>query len=107
MAHTVARVTGPNGRAYDVVGDQISTVTDVTWLGATASETVTAAELGLSTINKCQANINAMVASATGVEATVTVASTGASVVLALNTVAAAGTGQAGSIVRVYATGKP
>ncbi len=104
MAHTASVLTA-RGTPYEVIGRQKRTTTDITWSGATASETVTAAELGLNVIESCDARINAAVASATGVEASTTISSDGSSVVIALNTVAAAGTGQAGSIVRVTALG--
>ena len=104
MAHTVARVSS---YALDMVGTVKITQTDVTWSGATASESVTAAELGLTTIDAIEnANIQAGVASATGVEASSTLAALGASTTIALNTATGAGTGQSGSVVRVTARGR-
>lgn len=108
MAHTVSRIAIGPGRAYNIVGDLIETVTDVVWSGAAASETATATELGLSTIYSIEsAHITAAVGSATGVECAPAITAGGGSVALALNTVAAAGTGQSGTTVRVTAKGKP
>lgn len=104
MAHTAATVAGGRG-PFEIVGRQKKTITDITWSGATATETVTAAELGLNVIESCDARINAVVAAATGVEASTTIAAGGASVDITLNAAAGAGTGQAGSIVRVTAFG--
>jgi hypothetical protein len=104
MAHTASRVT-PGGFTYRMGGAEKKTITDVTWSGATASETVTAAELGLSVIFSATATIQASVASATGVVAACTVSAAGDTVTVALNTASGAGTGQAGSIARVIALG--
>jgi hypothetical protein len=107
MAHTVTRGTfPPTGRQFNVVGHLVETVTDITWSGATASETVTAAELGLTSISSIsQCNIVTGVASATGVEAAPSIAANGSSVTISLNTATGAGTGQAGTVVRVTAKG--
>lgn len=104
MAHTVANATG-GGRAYNIVGSRKETVTDVTWSGATASETVTASELGLNAVEQAHAFVLTPQASATGVQAAVTVGSALNQITVAMNTAAGAGTGQANVVARVFAKG--
>jgi hypothetical protein len=102
MATTVANVP-VSGRAYTIVGALKETVTDVTV--ATNSETLTAAQLGLSYVAAAEAEIQAGQTSDTAAYVTCTITG-GTSVVVA--TFAAAGTAavtSATTVIRVKARG--
>jgi hypothetical protein len=102
MAHTVAQVKSPF--LYDIVGTVKETVTDVTV--ATNSETVTAAELGLTRIDSAIPTIFTGQSTDTGVYAKATVAAGGASLTLAEFTAdGTAATTAASTVVRVTARG--
>lgn len=102
MAHTVAQVKSPF--LYDIVGTVKETLTDVTV--DSNSETVTAAELGLTQIWSATPVIFTGQSTDTGVYAKATVAAGGATLTLA--EFAAAGTAAttaASTVIRITARG--
>jgi len=102
LSYTAANVP-LGGRAYTIVGPVKRTVTDITV--TTNSETVTAADLGLSAIFDARARIQTGQATDTGVYATATI-NNGANITLA--EFAAAGTAAttaAATVIRVIAEG--
>lgn len=103
MSHTVSTAT-VNGLPFQILGNLKETVTDVTV--TTNSETVTAAELGLSAIYYARADVLTGQATDTGTYAKATIVTGNVSVTLAEFTAdGTAATTAASTVIRVIARG--
>ena len=98
MSHSVQQVVAETPKGFK------ETIADVTITSTSGSETVTAAELGLTRVDDATAEIKTAVATDTVVDWSCTPLGTGG-LTLTGWAVAGAGTGHSGSIVRIRARG--